>query len=191
MLKRNDQTSTGLKALSAREVKHIILAFWRLNAAKAPIADFIPILDEDFEIVATDAAGNVVVKYSGLAGLEEHQYGKQIYYDQRFILKSFEAELAGFEATAHTTGEWRCLHCEPRRACSESLRADLRHTWVVRRSAATGRPLLSRHICTYFQYVEGYAPQPASGTDGYREFHLDFDRHWKPAPIASSTKKHV
>ena len=188
MVKRNDRTSTGLKALSAPEVKRAILTFWRLNATKAPIADFIPILDEDFEIIATDAAGNVVLKYSGLAGLEDHQYGKQIYYDQRFILKSFEAELAGQEAIAHTTGEWHCLHCEPRKPCSEPLRADLKHTWFVRRSAATGRPLLRRHICTYFQYVEGYAPQPASSTDGYREFHLDFDRHWTYAPTAGGAE---
>lgn len=169
--------------LTAREVKWAILTFWYLNATKASIAAFIGLVDKDFEIIATDAAGDVVVRFSGLAGLEDHQYGKQIYYDQRFLLQSFEVDLnGGEEAVAYTAGEWHCLHCEPRMACSETLRASLRHTWFIRRDGATGRPVLTRHICTYFRYLEGYAPKPEATADGHREFHLDFDRHWRHAP---------
>ncbi len=74
-------------------------------------------------------------------------------------------------------------------ACSEALRASLRHTWLLRRAAETGRPVLTRHICTYFEYMEGYAPKPEAIGDGHREFHLDFDHHWLHGPKASGVRE--
>ena len=168
------------RALTEGEVRKLVLAFWRLNAGKAPMADFVPILDAGFAMVAVDDAGNEVVRYDGLAGLEEHQYGKQIYYDQRFKLISFEADIDGDRAVARTTGEWRARHCEPRMPRSQELRADLAHTWYARR-LPSGLPVLTLHVCTYFQYQPGFAPAGAAETGG-REIHLDFDQYWSAAP---------
>jgi hypothetical protein len=165
--------------LTETEVRDVILTFWRLNAEKAPVSDFIPILDEGFALVAVDASGEEVARFDGLEGLEEHQAGKEIYFDQRFTLRSLDCELQENRAVAQTTGLWECIHCEPGMARSEPLKAELGHTWYSRRSVETGRALLSLHVCTYFRYVPGFEPTPASDAiSADREFHLDFDRHW-------------
>jgi hypothetical protein len=167
--------------LTETEVRELILTFWRLNAAKAPVADFMPILADGFALVATGPDGEEVARFDGLSGLEEHQAGKEVYFDQRFTLRSFEVELDSESAVARTTGLWECIHCEPGMAWSEPLKADLAHTWYACRSPESGQAVLTLHVCTYFQYVPGFEPAPPKD-DGSssREFHLDFDQHWAP-----------
>ena len=165
--------------LSDTEVREVILKFWHLNAEKAPVSEFAPILDEDFALVAVNASGEEVVRFDGVSGLAEHQAGKEVYFDQRFTLRSFDCKLQGDRAIAKTTALWECTHAEPGMAQSEPLKADLAHTWYARRSPETGQAVLSLHVCTYFQYLRGFGPAPNrddASTD--REFHLDFDRHW-------------
>jgi hypothetical protein len=174
-----------VKALTNAEIRKLVVTFWRLNAGKAPMAEFVPILDDGFVLMAVDEEGNEVVRFDGLAGLEEHQYGKQIYYDQRFRLGSFDVEIDGDRAVARTTGEWRARHCEPRMARSEQLRADLAHIWHARR-LPEGSPVLTLHVCTYFQYQSDFAPAAAAETAG-REIHLDFDQYWSGTPRTAGT----
>jgi hypothetical protein len=169
---------TATEPLSDAEVRDVILTFWRLNADKAPASAFLPILDEGFALIATNPQGEEVVRFDGVSGLEEHQAGKEVYYDQRFTLRSFDLRFEDDRAVAQTTGLWECIHCEPGMARSEPLKADLAHTWYARRSPESGRAVLSLHVCTYFNYVPGFEPARADGTPGDREFHLDFDRHW-------------
>jgi hypothetical protein len=178
-----------VKALTGGEVRNLVLTFWRLNAAKAPMADFVPILDDGFALVAVDDKGDEVVRFDGLAGLEEHQYGKQIYYDQRFRLGSYDVDIDQDRAVARTTGEWRARHCEPRMARSEQLRADLAHIWHARR-LPQGSAVLTLHICTYFQYQPGFAPVAANETAA-REIHLDFDQHWSAALQPAGARRPV
>ena len=164
--------------LSETDVRDLILTFWRLNAEKAPVSEFAPIIDGDFALVAVNASGEEVLRFDGLLGLEEHQAGKKVYFNQRFTLRSFDCELKCDQVIAKTTGLWECIHREPS-AASEALKADLAHTWHARRSPDTGRPLLSLHVCTYFQYLPGFGPaQTHSDASTDREFHLDFDRYW-------------
>ena len=175
-----------VRPLSDAEVRDVILTFWRLNADKAPVSEFAPILDRGFALVAVNASGEEVVRFDGLDGLEEHQAGKEVYFDQQFTLGAFECELQGDRAIAKTTGLWKCIHCEPGMARSEPLKADLAHTWYVRRSPESGRALLSLHVCTYFQYLPGFQPAPKRDeSSGDREFHLGFDRHWTAAESIS------
>jgi hypothetical protein len=42
--------------LSETEVRDLILTFWRLNAEKAPVSEFAPIIDEGFALVAVNAS---------------------------------------------------------------------------------------------------------------------------------------
>ena len=68
----------------ARSDPHV----WRLNAEKAPVSEFAPIIGDDFALVAVDASGEEVVRFDGMRGLEEHQAGKEVYFDQRFTLRT-------------------------------------------------------------------------------------------------------
>jgi hypothetical protein len=170
--------------LSDKEVRDVILEFWRLNAENAPVSEFAPMIDEGFALVAVNSSGEEVVRFDGLSGLEEHQAGKAVYFDQRFTMRSFTCEHQGDRAIAKTTGLWECMHREPGMARSEPLKADLAHTWYARRSPQTQRAVLSLHVCTYFQYQPGFQPalnREDASTD--REFHLEFDRHWTAADV--------
>jgi hypothetical protein len=170
--------------LSETEVRDLILRFWRLNADKAPVSEFAPIIDDDFALVAVNADGEEVLRFDGLRGLEEHQAGKEVYFDQRFTLRSFDSELQGDQAIATTTGLWECTHREAGTVAGEALKADVAHTWHARRSPETGRPLLSLHVCTYFQYLPGFGPALTHDDDSTdREFHLDLDRHWTTSDV--------
>jgi hypothetical protein len=168
--------------LTETEVREVILTFWRLNADNAPASEFAPIIDEDFALVAVNPSGEEVVRFEGLRGLEEHRAGKEIYFNQRFTLRSFDCEFHDDRAIAKTRGLWECMHSEPGMPRPEPLKADLAHTWYARRSPKTGRAVLSLHVCTYFQYLPGFEPaQNPDGTSTDREFHLDFGRHWTAA----------
>jgi hypothetical protein len=161
-------TIKPLKSLTTAEVKNVILKFWYLNAGKAHIADFLPILDESSFSVILKERGRIVEEFDGIRGLQDHQDGKGIYYNQRFILKSIKTKVTRDRAVSHTTSVWDCLHCEPAMVRCEHLKAILHHTWIVRRSPTTQQAIIVSHTCDYFRYLPNFAPKFTRTT----EFHL-------------------
>jgi hypothetical protein len=56
--------------ITAEIVQNLIESFWKLNADRAPLSDFLPIVDHEgffMELAGTD------VRFSGIAGLGDHQ----------------------------------------------------------------------------------------------------------------------
>jgi len=157
-----------VKPLTKAEVKDVILRFWHLNAGKAHIADFLPILDENSFRVVLKEKGRIIEKFDGIRGLQDHQDGKGIYYNQRFILKSIRTEIIHDQAISHTTAVWDCLHCEPYMARCEHLKAVLHHTWRVRRSPNNQQAIIANHTCDYFRYLHNFEPKFTKSS----EFHL-------------------
>lgn len=156
--------------LTKAEVRRVILKFWELNAVKAHIADFIPIVDEKFKMVLKER-GKIIVSFSGLAGLQDHQDGKaSIFYDQKFILGSIKIKVSNKQAIAKTVGQWHCIECDPRRPLSKKLKANLKHTWIVKRSPVTNHAVLTLHSCDYFKYLRGFSPAETK-----KEFHLTLE----------------
>ena len=106
--------------LTRDEVRSVIETFWRLDADKAHLADFLPIMDDEFVIRAVSEAGEEVVRFDGLAGLEDHQDGKMDIFDEVFELTSFRFD-TGPVAIAHTTCVWTFRRREPRAARTGTL----------------------------------------------------------------------
>lgn len=158
-----------IQPLTKNEVENIILKFWKLNASKAHIADFIPILDKNFAIVLKEK-GKKVISFQGLAGLQDHQDGKApLFYNQKFILKSIKIRITNNTAIAKTTAEWHCLFCEKKSPKSKKLKAHLKHTWTIKK-AGNNLPVITLHVCDYFKYLPGFSPKTAMGK---KEFHLE------------------
>ena len=103
--------------LTRDEVRSVIETFWRLDADKAHLADFLPIMDDEFVIRAVSEAGEEVVRFDGLAGLEDHQDGKMDIFDEVFELTSFRFD-TGPVAIAHTT----CVDLPQARAARRAQR---------------------------------------------------------------------
>ncbi|MEM1058961.1 MAG: hypothetical protein AAGK14_06910 [Verrucomicrobiota bacterium] len=153
-----------MKPLTKREVRAVITAFWELNASRAPIKAFEEIVDtENLSITmrGTDIA------FHGIAGFADHQIGKLIFFDQKFVLRKLESTINGGEATARTEARWHARTWTSPAPYSHELIADLRHTWTLRRCPRTGRALMRGHVCERLKYRPGHGPE-----DTPKDFHL-------------------
>ena len=114
--------------LTEDEVRDVIETFWRLDADKAHLAEFLPIMDDEFVIRAVDEAGEEVVRFDGLARLEDHQDGKMDIFDEAFELTSLRVD-PGPVTVAHTSCVWTFRRRESRapQAGSDSRHAGNRY----------------------------------------------------------------
>ena len=153
--------------ITAEMVRQLIETFFELNASRAPLTDFLPILDHEgfsMELVGTD------IRFVGMAGLGDHQIGKLIFFDQEFHLQNIQVDLAGDNATARTKAEWHASTWTSPDPYSHRIKVALRHTWHVGRAEDDSRPILLGQVGEEFHYLPGFAPK-----DRAREFHLTQD----------------
>jgi hypothetical protein len=151
--------------LKKKDVKAVILKFYELNASRAPISDFVPLLDiENFElgVEGTD------IYFRGIAGFADHQMGKLVFFDQHFEIKSLRIIIKNQTAQVKTKVIWHARTWQSPAPYSELLRAVVIQTWRVIQSAETGLPIITSHIANQFYYLKGYAPKELLKKD----FHL-------------------
>jgi hypothetical protein len=157
-----------MKPITPKIVQELVETFWELNASRAPLTDFLPILDhEDFfiKLAGTD------IHFKGIAGLGDHQIGKLGFFDQKFILLNIEVDVDGDTAVARTQGEWHASTWTSPDPASQRLKVALRHTWQVGRAKDDSRPILLGHVCDEFHYLPGFAPKERA-----KDFHLTQDQ---------------
>lgn len=172
--------------LTEDEVRDVIETFWRLDAGKAHLADFIPIMDEGFVIRAVDEHGAEVARFEGLAGMEDHQDGKMDFFDEEFTLGSLTITQPGTAVIVHTTAVWSFRHRAPRAATSEWCVADLEHEWYLRRHPDRLTAVMTGHTCTKFAFRPGQAP---STPDARQAVKLSSESlHLDPAAMMTVTK---
>lgn len=139
--------------LTEEEVKQLILTFWKLDEEKAHLVDLMEVTAPDLEISMGEFA------WHGYRGLEDHFAGsKADYFDEHFEPRSISVEVSGAEATVKSEVEWSARHLPSRAARSEEIRAIYWHTWKVRRSPETAKPVVVLNHVDHMRYVEGYAP---------------------------------
>ena len=81
--------------------------------------------------------------WHGYRGLEDHFAGsKALYFDEHFEPKSISVEISGMEATVESEVQWNARHLPSGAARSQEIRAIYSHTWKVRRSPETGKPVV-------------------------------------------------
>jgi len=169
-------TDHTLDPLTEDEVRGVIETFWALDADKAHLADFLPIMDDDFVIRAVGESGDEAARFDGLAGLEDHQDGKMDIFDEAFQLTALRLE-PGAVTAAHTSSVWTFRRREPRAPRSEVCVADLSHIWQLRRHPTRGRAVMTGHTCIRFEFRPGQAPSPPGARQAVKlaseELHLD------------------
>ena len=179
-------TSDAAEPLSEDQVRWVIETFWALDAGKAHLADFLPIMDDEFVVRAVDENGNEVARFEGLAGMEDHQDGKMDFFDEVFQLETFQITEPGPAVVVQTTATWTFRHRAPRAATSEVCVADLAHEWHVRRHPVRLTAVMSGHTCTRFAFRPGQAPSAATGRQAVKQssvdLHLDPEALMRPDP---------
>jgi hypothetical protein len=156
-----------MQPMTEKIVQNLIESFWKLNAGRAPLSDFLPIVDHEgffMELAGTD------IRFSGIAGLGDHQIGKLIYFDQEFILLDIQIDMDADTALARTRAQWHASTWNSPDPYSHRIKVALRHTWYVGRAKDDLRPILLGHVCDEFHYLPGFAPK-----DQAKEFHLTQD----------------
>ena len=100
--------------------------------------------------------------WHGYRGLEDHQMGsKDQFFDQHFEPRSISVELSGEEAIVKSEVQWNARHWTFPAAKSQEIKAIYSHTWKVRRSPDTGKPVVVLNHVDHMRYVEGFEPPEA------------------------------
>lgn len=139
----------------------IIERFNHLNASRAPISDFLPIVDAD-NLIVTLRDSDIVFK--GIAGLADHQIGKLSFFDQKFDCELVKSEYQKERLTMNTKGVWYATIWQSPAPYSQKLIADLVHTWILKRTEQSTY-IIDTHICEYFKYRDGFSPRDFSDKD--------------------------
>ncbi|WP_454781773.1 hypothetical protein [Legionella sp. WA2022007384] len=146
-----------------KDAYHIVEQFNHLNASRAPISDFLPIVDPE-NLIITLRGSDIVFK--GIAGFADHQIGKLIYFDQKFDCELVKSETQDDQITLSTKGAWYARMWQSPAAYSQQLIADLSHTWILKKTKQS-KYIIVIHICEHFKYREGFSPG-----DMVEDFHL-------------------
>lgn len=146
------------------EAFNIIKQFNHLNASRAPITAFLPIVDAD-NLLITLRGSDIVFK--GIAGFADHQIGKLIYFDQKFDCELQKSQIQGNKAIIETKGSWYARTWQPPAPYSQQLIADLSHTWELEKKDKQSTYIIVTHICETFSYRAGFSPTDIPG-----DFHL-------------------
>ncbi|CEK11318.1 hypothetical protein [Legionella hackeliae] len=153
-----------MTTINEEEAFQVIKKFNVLNASRAPISDFVGIIDlENFELRLRGSD----IFFKGIAGFADHQIGKLIYFDQSFDCELQSSQQEGNKITVATKGVWYAKTWQSPAAYSQQLIADLTHTWELEKKT-NGALLIVVHICETFAYRKGHAPG-----DIAKDFHLE------------------
>jgi hypothetical protein len=142
--------------LTEQEVEQLILTFWKMQEGKARVVELMEVTAPDLEISMGEFA------WHGYKGLEDHQMGsKAQFFDQKFEPRSISVEVSGVEAKVKSEVQWNARHWTSPAAKSQEVRAIYNHTWIVRRSPDTGKPVVVLNHVDHMRYVEGFEPPEA------------------------------
>ncbi len=144
-----------MSAITEDEVRQLIHQWGRLHDEHAPLSAFLPIIaEEGFEIQFGEDV------WQGYAGLEAHQELKRQFFDEAHIYQWIDVKTAGDQAEAKSVMQWEASVREPPAPRSTRIKAVLHHSWLIKRSPRTGKPVIARSVVDSFKYVPGFEPAP-------------------------------
>ena len=138
--------------INKEDVKQLIHEWGRLQDDHASLSVFLSIITENgFEI----RIGDCVLK--GAAGLKELQGIKQPFFDESHIYNSIDVTtVSDDQAEAKSVVQWEASVLEAQAPRSKRLKAIIHHSWLIKRSSKTGKPVIAHLIVDSFQYLPGF-----------------------------------
>ena len=138
------------KSITAKQVKSVILKFYKLMDSRAHLVDFFEILHPDILIKFKK------LEFRGYREFEDHQEGKRGLFDEIHKVVSCDVEVKNGIATAKTVGNWQGSVWKPPAPKSTRLKAAINHTWKLKRNHE-GSLVIYSHIVTSLKF-EGELP---------------------------------
>jgi hypothetical protein len=142
-----------MQPINKEDVKQLIHEWGRLHDDHAPLPAFKPIIaEEGFEI----RFGDLVLK--GCTGLIKYRTIKQPFFDEAHIYNSIDVTTSDHQAEVKSVVQWEGSVRENSAPRSQRIKAIIHHTWLIKRSAATGKLVILHHIIDSFKYLPGFEP---------------------------------
>ena len=137
--------------LTQKEIAAFAAEWYRKLDVHAPMVECLPMLaDEDLEMRFPETT---IRRWSGFEGW--FQTVVRIFFDEVHTVKSVKAKIKGETAAVKVVVRWEASRWKPPAARSERIIADAYQTWIVRRSATTGKPEIVTYIVDGLKYARG------------------------------------
>jgi hypothetical protein len=139
--------------LTEQEIRELAEVWYRKLDVHAPMVEVLPMLSEDgLEMRFPEATLTTMAEFEGW-----YQRVIRIFFDEVHRVKSVTAEINGAKAKVNVVVEWQASVWNPPAAGSARIKLDADQSWVVERSAATGKPVISVYTVNGLNYHEGSA----------------------------------
>ena len=128
-------------ALTESEVRELATAWFTGLNEHWPLVDMLPLLaTDDIRMVFPEAT------MTDLRGFEKWYLGViNLFFDQDHIIRDLTATIDGDKADVKVTVIWKASEWKPPAAFSSRIVMRAEQTWVVKRSAATGKPVIASY----------------------------------------------
>jgi hypothetical protein len=141
-------------ALTQEEINDLADRWYKALDVHAPLDELLAMLaDDDLEMVFPEGTSR------GHEGFTEwYERVTRIFFDEVHTLKKVEPKVNGDSADVEVVVNWQAKVWKPPAPKSEWLGFDAYQTWVVRREAQSGKPVIVRYV------VDDLAAMPGSAT---------------------------
>jgi hypothetical protein len=138
--------------LTESEIRDFAVAWYRKLDTHDPLVEFLPLLaEEGLEMVFPEGT---VQGHAGFEGWFERVI--RIFFDEEHTVKEVKIVEPGERPRVKVVVNWQAHTWDPPAAKSKWLGFDAYQTWVVQRSAVTGKPVIRTYI------VDELKPMPGS-----------------------------
>ena len=139
--------------LTEQEINELAAVWYRKLDVHAPMVEVLPMLAEDgLEMRFPEATLTTMAEFEGW-----YQKVIRIFFDEVHKLKEVKAQIAGDTAQVHVVVEWQASVWNPPAANSARIKLDADQSWVVKRSAVTGKAVIAVYTVNGLEYHEGSA----------------------------------
>ena len=142
-----------MKALTHLEISKLVTAWYKKLDVHAPMVDILPMLsDEGLYMVFPEAT------LEGLANFESWYQGViRIFFDEVHKVKKVASVIKKEKAKVKIIVHWEASKWNPPARFSDRIKVDAYQSWEVRRSARTGRVVVTKYIVEKLVYAKDSA----------------------------------
>ena len=142
-----------MKALTHPEISKAVSAWYKKLDVHAPLVDILPMLSEEgLYMVFPEAT------LEGLANFESWYQGViRIFFDEVHKVKKVTSVIKKDKAKVKIIVRWEASKWNPPARFSDRIKADAYQNWEVRRSAKTGRIVVTKYVVEKLVYAKGSA----------------------------------
>ena len=148
------------RPITEAEVAELATRWYANLDAHAPISEYEDLLaHDDLEMHYPEGV------FRGFDGFVRwYDRVLQLFFDEKHTLKTVKIKQTGDPADATVVVNWHGSFWQKPAAQSERIMLDSYHTWTVRRSARTGKPVIQNYVVEKLEYADGSARLSSDGS---------------------------